>query len=92
VMRASPEVVVAMPCGYDAGRSAEEALAHRERLEGLEATRVVAVDASGYFSRPGPRLVDGVELLGHLLHPDLVPAPPADRWLEVDLRAAASRV
>ena len=38
--------------------------------------RVVAVDAAAYFSRPGPRLVDGVELLGHLLHPELVPAPP----------------
>ena len=36
-----------------------------------------AVDASAYFSRPGPRLVDGLELLGHLLHPDLVPEPAA---------------
>jgi len=49
----------------------------------------VAVDASSYFSRPGPRLVDGVELLGHLLHPDRVPAPPPGRFATVDLGAAA---
>jgi iron complex transport system substrate-binding protein len=36
---------------------------------------VVAVDASAYFSRPGPRLVDGLELMAHILHPDLVPEP-----------------
>ena len=37
--------------------------------------RVVAVDAAAYFSRPGPRLVDGLELLGHVLHPELVELP-----------------
>ena len=41
----------------------------------LGARRVVAVDAASSFSRPGPRLVDGVELLAHLLHPDLAPEP-----------------
>ena len=51
--------------------------------------RVVAVDAAAYFSRPGPRLVDGVELLGHLLHPELVPAPPTRRSIELDLERAA---
>jgi iron complex transport system substrate-binding protein len=39
---------------------------------------VVAVDASAYFSRPGPRLVDGLELLAHVLHPERVPAVPAE--------------
>ena len=43
--------------------------AHADRLRGLGASRVVAVDASAYFSRPGPRLVDGLELLAHILHP-----------------------
>ncbi|HEV2062782.1 MAG TPA: cobalamin-binding protein [Solirubrobacteraceae bacterium] len=83
VAAAKPDVVIAMPCGYDAERSAAEARAYREALDALGAERVVAVDASSYFSRPGPRLVDGVELLGHLLHPDLVPAPPAGRMVEV---------
>ena len=85
---ASPEVVVSMPCGYyveDAGR---EALAKREWLAKLGA-RVVAVDAAAFFSRPGPRLVDGVELLGHVLHPDRVPAPPPGRFVELDLARPA---
>jgi hypothetical protein len=49
----------------------------------------VAVDAAAYFSRPGPRLVEGVELLGHLLHPELVPAPPTRRSIELDLERPA---
>jgi iron complex transport system substrate-binding protein len=72
-----PEVVVVMPCGYDAARSLEEAEDHRAELEALGARDVVAVDASAYFSRPGPRVVDGLEVLAHLLHPDLVPEPVA---------------
>ena len=69
VAEADPEIVVAMPCGYDAPRAHEEALAHAGRLRELGASRVVAVNASAYFSRPGPRLVDGLELLAALLHP-----------------------
>jgi iron complex transport system substrate-binding protein len=68
------EIVVVMPCGYDEQRSAEEAEAFSDRLDVLGADRVVPVDASAYFSRPGPRLVDGVELLAGLLHPELVGA------------------
>src|SRR5438105_8185774 len=77
VAAAEPEVVVVMPCGYGAARALEEADQHRDELEALGARQVVAVDAAAYFSRPGPRLVDGLEMLGHLLHPDLVPEPPA---------------
>jgi hypothetical protein len=50
-------------------------LEHWGQIERLSAERVFAVDAASTFSRPGPRLVDGVELLGHLLHPDLVDPP-----------------
>jgi iron complex transport system substrate-binding protein len=75
VAAAAPRVVVAMPCGYDAERSHAEASAHADALRAVGAERVVAVDASAYFSRPGPRLVDGLELLAHILHPDLVPEP-----------------
>ena len=82
----APEVVVAMPCGYDAPRAHAEALAFGGQLRGLGAPRVVAVDAAAYFSRPGPRLVDGLELLARILHPDRVP-PPAAEALEVDLSA-----
>ena len=86
VAAAGPEVVVAMPCGYDAHRAAEEADAYGERLAALGARTVVAVNASAYFSRPGPRLVDGLELLAHLLHPDRFPEPDhVDRPVEVEL-------
>ena len=70
-----PEVVVAMPCGLHVEEAAEQARAFGERRRALGARRVVAVDAASSFSRPGPRLIDGVELLGHLLHPDAVGAP-----------------
>jgi iron complex transport system substrate-binding protein len=88
VEHARPELIVSMPCGYYVERAAKEAMDQRDRLAALGA-RVVAVDAAAYFSRPGPRLVDGVELLGHLLHPDLVPAPPSRRSIEVDLEGPA---
>jgi iron complex transport system substrate-binding protein len=82
VRAARPEVVIVMPCGYDAERALEEAYDYGEELESLGARRVVAVDAAAYFSRPGPRLVDGLELLGHILHPERLPEAPA-RVLEV---------
>ena len=85
---AQPDIVIALPCGYDTERAAREALDAHERLAALGA-RTVAVDASSYFSRPGPRLVDGVELLGYLLHPDRVPEPPPGRAIELDLGSAA---
>jgi iron complex transport system substrate-binding protein len=75
---AAPDVVIVMPCGYDAERAHEEAGAHVSRLQGLRASRVVAVNASAYFSRPGPRLIDGLELLGHILHPEQLPVAPAE--------------
>lgn len=87
---ARPEVVVSMPCGYYAEQAAAETMEHASRLAALGAERVVAVDAAAYFSRPGPRLVDGVELLGYLFHPDRVEAPPERRAIELDLRAPAT--
>src|SRR5207302_4203097 len=81
---ARPQVAVVMPCGYDATRAAEEARAYVSRLAELGAESVVAVDAAAYFSRPGPRLVDGVELLGHLLHPTRVTPPPGARAIAVE--------
>jgi iron complex transport system substrate-binding protein len=76
VADAKPEVVVVMPCGYDAPRAHAEALAYASELAALAARQVVAVNASAYFSRPGPRLVDGLELLAHILHPGGVPDTP----------------
>jgi iron complex transport system substrate-binding protein len=74
----APQVVVFMPCGYGLQAAVEEAsrsLLGRPELAGVEA--IVVVDASAYCSRPGPRLVDGVEILAAVLHPGRLPPPPA---------------
>jgi iron complex transport system substrate-binding protein len=77
VARAEPEVVVVMPCGYDEARAHAEAATYADELARLGAARIVAVNASAYFSRPGPRLIDGLELLAHVLHPERVSQAPA---------------
>jgi iron complex transport system substrate-binding protein len=89
---AHPEIVVAMPCGLYAEEAAQQALQRGEELASLGAERVHAVDAASSFSRPGPRLVDGVELLAHLLHPELAPAPGtlSHRELTAGLRRVAA--
>jgi iron complex transport system substrate-binding protein len=77
VAAVQPDVVVVMPCGYDAEIAHREAEMHRDELDALGAGAIVAVDAASYFSRPGPRIVDGLELLAHILHPELFPEAPA---------------
>ena len=71
VLAARPEVVIAMPCGWDAERAGIEAA----RLGSVGGARVLGVDGAAFFSRPGPRLVDGVELLASIFHPDAVSPP-----------------
>jgi iron complex transport system substrate-binding protein len=79
----NPDVIVSMPCGWYVEQARAQTLEHWERVEALGAERVFAVDAASTFSRPGPRLVDGVELLGHLLHPDLVDPPSSIGFAEL---------
>jgi iron complex transport system substrate-binding protein len=71
-----PDVVVVMPCGCDAEQAAEQAYDYADELAELGARRVVAVDAAAHFSRPGPRLIEGLETLAHVLHPDRLPDAP----------------
>jgi iron complex transport system substrate-binding protein len=78
-----PDVVIAMPCGWYVDGARSQVLEHWFRLRELSPRQVFAVDAASTFSRPGPRLVDGIELLGHLLHPDLVPPPGSIGFAEV---------
>ncbi|MCW3011767.1 MAG: cobalamin-binding protein [Solirubrobacterales bacterium] len=85
VRAAQPDVVVCMPCGYDGPRAHLEATLFAHELATLGTRRIVAVDASASFSRPGPRLVDGLELLAHVLHPDRVAAPEGLQALPVDV-------
>jgi iron complex transport system substrate-binding protein len=85
VMELDPELVVLGPCGFGAEEAAE-------RAAGLDfSCPAVAVDGDGYFSRPAPRLADGVRQLAHLFHPDVVPDPglPAI-WLD-DQRGGLER-
>lgn len=77
VLEWAPEVLVFMPCGYDLSRAAERipaltALPGFADLPAARSGRVYVVDASSYFARPGPRVVDGAELMAHLLHPDRI--------------------
>jgi len=75
---AAPDVVVFMPCGYGLDDACQEARGLLSRPELDSARAVFAVDANAYFSRPGPRLVDGVELLASALHPGTVMPQVAD--------------
>ena len=81
---ANPEAIVFMPCGYYLEEAEEEAggiVTHPELRETPAARNgmVFAVDATSYFSRPGPRIVDGLEILAWALHPDAYPEPPPGR-------------
>jgi iron complex transport system substrate-binding protein len=68
VANTQPEMIIVSPCGYRLERAAELA----RQMPQISDAAVYAVDANAYFARPGPRLVEGVELLAHLFHPDLV--------------------
>jgi iron complex transport system substrate-binding protein len=83
------DVVVAMPCGWDATQARAEVDAHAAEVAAIGAGRIWTVDAAASFSRPGPRLVDGTELLAHLLHPDRVAAPTGVPFERVEERTWA---
>jgi iron complex transport system substrate-binding protein len=81
VLDFAPEVIVLTCCGFDLGRCEQEReiLAKFEGVHDLPAAkagRIHATDGSAYFSRPGPRIVESLEILAHLIHPNLFPAPP----------------
>jgi len=76
LLMSNPDVIVFMPCGFDLNRTREaaEALAQRpdwEKLHATQAGRVYITDGNSYFNRPGPRLVDSLEILAEILHPDI---------------------
>jgi iron complex transport system substrate-binding protein len=68
VLSAKPEMIIVSPCGYRLERSVELA----RKMPRVPGVQMYAVDANAYFARPGPRVIEGVELLAHLFHPDLV--------------------
>jgi iron complex transport system substrate-binding protein len=88
----NPEVVLISCCGFTAERTMDEVHVLREvdgwnDLPAVRDGRVYVTDGSSYFSRPGPRLVDSLELLAHVIHPDVHPLP---EWVTPPLRLAES--
>jgi iron complex transport system substrate-binding protein len=80
VIASLPEILILMPCGFDLDRAVRESslLKNRADWEMLPAVRdgrVFAVSGADYFSRPGPRLIDGLEILSQVIHPELFPTP-----------------
>src|SRR4051812_15047825 len=86
-----PEVLILSPCGFNLDQVIERVPAMTDypgwrELPAVRSGRVYAVDANSYFARPGPRVVDGVEMLAHLIHPGLFPwtgSPQAFRQLQI---------
>lgn len=72
----NPEVIIFMPCGFDLERTRTEAMLLKNRpewqnLHAVQSGRVYVTDGNSYFNRPGPRLVDSVEILAEILHPEI---------------------
>jgi iron complex transport system substrate-binding protein len=75
IVEYAPEVLILSPCGFtlhDVLRQIHLLAAYPnwERLPAVERGRIYAVDANSYYARPGPRVVEGLELLAYLIHPD----------------------
>ncbi|MEK6585260.1 MAG: cobalamin-binding protein, partial [Nitrospirota bacterium] len=91
VESARPDVVLIMPCGYSVERTVNELKRGGQTGEAWRRAceqwpNLYVVDAASYFSRPGPRLVDGVELLASILHP--TPDHPLDPAKAIKLEAS----
>jgi iron complex transport system substrate-binding protein len=91
LLELEPEIIILMACGFDLGRTRSEAklltrLAGWNELPAVRMGGVFAVDGSSYFSRPGPRLVDGLEFLAQIIHPELFSGrAPADAVQEISI-------
>jgi iron complex transport system substrate-binding protein len=86
VREQDPELLLLMPCGFDIARTLEEMAVLRrlpdwERLRAVRGGRVYVTDGSRFFNRPGPRLVESLEILAEILHPELFdPRHQGDAW------------
>ncbi len=89
VAQSKADVILVMLCGYDANRNANEFKSTKippswQTLPGIRNRRIFAMDANSHFSRPGPRLADGVQLLAHLFNPSQFQSPlPSGSYLEL---------
>jgi iron complex transport system substrate-binding protein len=76
VKEARPDIIVLMPCGFEIKRTIQEStrlptLAGWNQLPAVKGRNVYAVNSNAFFSRPGPRLVDGLEILAQIIHPEI---------------------
>jgi iron complex transport system substrate-binding protein len=83
---AAADVVLFMPCGYRLDDAAKEGLALLDVPELASASAIYALPADALFSRPGPRVIDGIELLASLLHPDAGTVVPPGGATPIALR------
>jgi iron complex transport system substrate-binding protein len=93
LVAAAADTVIIAPCGYDVERAAAEGTmqAKQKDWSWLAERRTWAVDSGGLLSRPGPRLVDGVETLAEIFHPTVFQRPSRTRALELDIGVSAGR-
>ena len=87
LVAARADTVIIAPCGYDVTRAAAEGTMHtkKKKWAWLAHCRTWAVDSGGLFSRPGPRLVEGVETLAEIFHPSIFPRPSRTRAIELQV-------
>ncbi|KAB8330130.1 cobalamin-binding protein [Scytonema tolypothrichoides VB-61278] len=76
LISSDPDIIIFMPCGFDLNRTRQEAqlLTQRpewQKLHAVQTSRVYITDGNSYFNRPGPRLVDSLEILAEILHPEI---------------------
>ena len=89
VINSDPDMIVLMPCGFDLDRTLQEARRAPfpdgwQDLGAVRSNSVYAVDGSAYFSRSGPRVVDGLEVLAEIIHPQLFPRrTPPEAWVRI---------
>jgi iron complex transport system substrate-binding protein len=85
VLQAQPDILILAPCGYDLVRAKTELAALSsntgwQTLPAVKSGKVYIMDANATISRPGPRIVDGLEDFAQIIHPELFPAPAKPRW------------
>jgi iron complex transport system substrate-binding protein len=94
LMDADPDVIISMPCGFDLVRTCEEMYWLTERpewqkLRAVQTSQVYLADGNQYFNRPGPRLVESLEILAEILHPEVFEPKLADTAWRIHARMAA---
>ena len=90
IKKTNPDIIIMMPCGFGIKRTLEDMhyLQNRkgwQELKAVKENKVFIVDGNQYFNRPGPRLVDSVEIMAEVIHPEYFERNyPIDAWITID--------